>query len=329
MKNRYSGNIIFRAVSSFWFLLFLSFAIIFLFWFFYPYLIERFFLKSDSLTGDEVSYVQLKGAFGDQFGALSSLFSGLAFAGIIYTILLQRNDLVATRREVELQNKNSEKQIFENTLFQMLFSRKDILRDLEILGDGGRKALGNYWQKVIANDADFSVFIALKKLSRDQVRDIQAHKDVEKYSSILTASEISTIQESLSDRPAAIAAYFDADETAQRQKLELAAVKATEDCMDELSHYLRYTFWIYKNIERSSFLKDEEKINYANMVRSQLSDVEIAAIFYVVIVSGESVRWSDEPVSIQEMKKLALRFKVLSSLNERFWIHATHKSYLK
>lgn len=34
-----------------------------------------------------------RGTFGDMFGALNALFSTLAFAGFIYTIQLQRNDL--------------------------------------------------------------------------------------------------------------------------------------------------------------------------------------------------------------------------------------------
>jgi len=40
------------------------------------------------------------GTFGDSFGVLTSLFSGLAFAGIISTILLQRKDLALTREEL-------------------------------------------------------------------------------------------------------------------------------------------------------------------------------------------------------------------------------------
>jgi len=37
---------------------------------------------------------------GDSFGVINSLFSGLAFAGIIYTILLQRKELVLQRDEL-------------------------------------------------------------------------------------------------------------------------------------------------------------------------------------------------------------------------------------
>jgi len=43
-----------------------------------------------------------RGQFGDLFGAVNATFSGLAFAGLIYAILLQREDLVLQRSELEL-----------------------------------------------------------------------------------------------------------------------------------------------------------------------------------------------------------------------------------
>ncbi len=46
-----------------------------------------------------------RGQFGDIFGLANSLFSGLAFAGVIYAILLQREDLALQRKELELTRK--------------------------------------------------------------------------------------------------------------------------------------------------------------------------------------------------------------------------------
>jgi hypothetical protein len=43
-----------------------------------------------------------RGQFGDLFGAVNATFSGLAFAGLIYAILLQREDLQLQRTELEL-----------------------------------------------------------------------------------------------------------------------------------------------------------------------------------------------------------------------------------
>jgi hypothetical protein len=45
---------------------------------------------------------EAKGQFGDSFGAINALFSGLAFAGIIATILLQRKELILQRKELKL-----------------------------------------------------------------------------------------------------------------------------------------------------------------------------------------------------------------------------------
>jgi hypothetical protein len=46
-----------------------------------------------------------RGQFGDVFGAVNSLFSGFAFAGLIYAILLQREDLELQRKELEMTRK--------------------------------------------------------------------------------------------------------------------------------------------------------------------------------------------------------------------------------
>ena len=42
------------------------------------------------------------GSFGDQFGSINLLFSGLAFLGLIIAILLQRKELIDQRKELKL-----------------------------------------------------------------------------------------------------------------------------------------------------------------------------------------------------------------------------------
>jgi hypothetical protein len=85
------------------------------------------------------------GVFGDSFGVLTSLFSALTILGLIYTVNLQREDLLISHKELELtreelkgqkeemklQNETLSVQQFENTLFNMidLFSKcKDNIR---------------------------------------------------------------------------------------------------------------------------------------------------------------------------------------------------------
>ncbi len=72
-----------------WFLLFP--AIILVWWLFELWVVQRW-----------PTWV-LRGQFGDSFGAINALFSGLAFAGVIIALVFQRRELVLQRTELRLQ----------------------------------------------------------------------------------------------------------------------------------------------------------------------------------------------------------------------------------
>jgi len=66
-----------------------------------------------------------RGSFGDLFGAVNGLFSGLAFAGLIYTIVLQKRDLELQRTEIqmnraELKKSSSAQQKSEKALSEQV-----------------------------------------------------------------------------------------------------------------------------------------------------------------------------------------------------------------
>ena len=83
-----------------------------------------------------------RGTFGDKFGAVNALFSGLAFAGLIYTIFLQHDELCCQRQELidnrqemirqteefKKENESLRIQRFENTFFNMLTLQQLIIR---------------------------------------------------------------------------------------------------------------------------------------------------------------------------------------------------------
>lgn len=50
-----------------------------------------------------------RGTFGDMFGAVNALFSGFAFLGVIYAILLQRTELSLQRTELSLTRQELQK----------------------------------------------------------------------------------------------------------------------------------------------------------------------------------------------------------------------------
>lgn len=81
-----------------------------------------------------------RGTFGDLFGAVNALFSGLAFAGLIYTIVLQKQDLELQRNEIALNRKelkktakaqeNSEKALIEQVDQMKVASKLNALKTL-------------------------------------------------------------------------------------------------------------------------------------------------------------------------------------------------------
>ncbi len=82
--------------------------IVFLLWLLIPILVNPFF---ENFLGTENSALT-----GDSFGVVNSLFSGLAFAGIIVALILQmkelklqRDDLALTRSELSKSARSQEK----------------------------------------------------------------------------------------------------------------------------------------------------------------------------------------------------------------------------
>lgn len=97
-----------------------------------------------------------RGQFGDMFGVLGAVFSGLAFAGLIVTLIQQHDDLklqredlrlqrqeiaqtnlelALQRKEMEEQNKTIMLQRFETTFFNMLKSLNEVRNDIKYSGD--------------------------------------------------------------------------------------------------------------------------------------------------------------------------------------------------
>ncbi|MBC8278715.1 MAG: putative phage abortive infection protein [FCB group bacterium] len=100
-----------------------------------------------NIAGDQAA----KGQFGDMFGAVNSLFSGLAFAGLLIAIFLQHHSIQQQRKEYKLalkefdvlieqvsrqnyaldeQIESINKQNFGNIFFQMVSLHHEIVKSL-------------------------------------------------------------------------------------------------------------------------------------------------------------------------------------------------------
>lgn len=62
---------------------------------------------------------QLRGSFGDAFGSVNSLFSGLALAGVVYALILQRKELQMQREELQMN-----RDVMQGQLDEMKTSRQ-------------------------------------------------------------------------------------------------------------------------------------------------------------------------------------------------------------
>lgn len=193
------------------------------------------------------------GVFGDSFGVLTSLFSGLAFVGLIITILMQReelslqrkelsmtrSELVGQRREMVDQNLNLKLQSFEHTFFKML----------ELL-------------ESCRNEISYS---SGKYQGRDAIRKI--------YISFREDSLKGWVQDERGNT-----VYDVLNESKLKDGVLIKYYGIYEVYGDDLGQYYRTLYNILKFIETSEFVSNKQL--YSNLVRAQLSRYELALLFY-------------------------------------------------
>jgi hypothetical protein len=186
-----------------------------------------------------------RGTFGDMFGAANSLFSGLAFAALIFTVWMQREELNLQRRELELtreeiigqkqqmevQNRTLSHQAFEHTFFELLQVHTRIVEIIDVIDDSGRVTK-----------------------SRDCFR---------LFYKRLTKIFLTKIAQETPKDPLPL--------------LKNIYLEFYEAHQDEIGHYFRHLYHIIKFVKNSSV---EEKKRYTTFVRGQLSSYELALLFY-------------------------------------------------
>jgi Putative phage abortive infection protein len=186
-----------------------------------------------------------RGIFGDMFGAVNALFSGLAFAGVVYAVVMQRHEIAIAKEEIaytkkildeqqlqlSLQNAEAKKESFENTYFQMVRLFTDITNQIDL------QRTENGVSIVTKGKDVFPVFLA------------RLHKIY------------SPVEKALYGGHDFHAAY---EESYSRHNTELG-------------HYFRMLYNIM------NFVNSNEHVDqkfYAKILRAQLSDAETAILFY-------------------------------------------------
>lgn len=279
-------------------------------WFFINYFI------TDSTNTIEAA---LRGQFGDQFGAVNALFSGCAFAGIIFTILLQRSDLIETREAMSHER-------FDSTFFQLLNLHMSITEKIETLGGSGKEAFVSFHGVLKSKDVDFYAFTALSKLSRDNIRQIIDSKIVNKdlYSQLIDA-DVNNIQTALGRGVKSLENFLDNNLAMHEGKIVAAYSAAAEATIDDFAHYFRNLYNILKFIDEAAHISDDERCRYAKFIRSQLSEAELIVLFYNSIAEIKLPGREKLELGFPKMSKLLVKYDVLHNMNPRSLIHPSHK----
>lgn len=133
------------STSSWWFVALIASCIII--WFFGLWGTHEY-VNSQYAAYNPEDILTNPGAFGDSSGAINALFSALAFAGVIFAIILQKKELQLQREELkqtreelegqkhefEQQNETLTKQRFENIFFSMLSLQQEIINGIYYTG---------------------------------------------------------------------------------------------------------------------------------------------------------------------------------------------------
>ena len=98
-------------------IIFLALLLIISLWAGSWFLIDKLYPISDNSS---IDYIAQRGAFGDKFGFINSLFSGLALTGIIVSIYLQSIELSLQKKELKKTREEFEINRLTNILFKQV-----------------------------------------------------------------------------------------------------------------------------------------------------------------------------------------------------------------
>lgn len=182
------------------------------------------------------------GPAGDSFGAITSLFTGLAFVGLIATLILQQKELKLQRRELRLQRD------------EVSATRKELAgqkKQMELQNESLRLQM---FEQTLFN---------MIRLFNDYISDISRRPSS-------TTSVHITGRDSLSSLVTEYIVYAENAQSAASKYIDLY-----QNYSDDLGGYFRLIYNILKFIDQSEI---GNKKQYSNILRAQLSDGELVLI---------------------------------------------------
>lgn len=198
------------------------------------------------IWGTELPAGWKRGQFGDSFGAISALFAGLAFAGVIWAILLQQRELGLQREELGLQRKNVELQ------------RKNLKTQQEILRVQRRELQEQ--RKTLQKQNFESSFFQLFGLHNDIVNSIEFNR----------TNNLNQLETHLGRR-------FFIYALNQLKEEEVPYQTFFDNHQKHVGHYFFHLYNVIRFVDQSEII---EKKLYTRLIRDQLSTDELGVLFY-------------------------------------------------
>lgn len=238
-----------------------------------------------------------RSTFGDMFGGVSALFSGLAFAGMIFTIMLQKEELSLQREELKQtnnvlsqqkeefkrQNETLGLERFEHTFFSML-EMQQVITDKLILhireNSNSMKGGGTYnYNKDTENEIRGREVFRMLYMRNKFELPLNGWRD---YGGLL-----------------------------ENIKKNGTNWFTKNDELSFLDHYFQYLYRLIKFVDKNDLLDKEgsfkKHYEYICILRASLSDYELGVIFYYCLSEN----------GCKEFKPLAERYALFNNIRDK------------
>lgn len=240
---------------------------------------------------------EARGLFGDSTGAINTLFSSLAFAGVILTIYWQ----------IQESSKNKEedhRKQFEDVFFRMAGNFEQIIAGLRIeVKDGDLFDFNSLWNSLGSNNPVRVASINDGPITTPSMTVVQSAQ------SVVTAPQPQRERIVKEGREVFQFLYEQQKKEgiSMTQAIEESGIDGYEGFMQgELDHYYRYFYRILRYIDDSKLIDSEQKYSYATILRAHLSIYELLLLYY----NGLSDAGCDR------LKPLMERYSMLDNMRE-------------
>lgn len=241
------------------------------------------------ITGWFAPKFTARGPFGDQFGSVTALFSGLAFAGLILTLFMQSKELNLTRKSVEAQTE--ELKVSSEALKKQVEEMSNQRVEMEAMKDA-QQAQADY----MARQAFENTFFQMLKLWNGHIEAFGGRSELEKGLLFLLLVDVGEYVWPEDDTRMKI--------TSENHK-ELYSKIFTDKIASFSGPYLLLLLHILKHID-SAQVKGIKKANYAKILRAQLSPAEKKLLFFNCAFQNKKI-----------LKPLLEKYSILASLDKK------------